>query len=238
MIVVKRGDKVQYDVIRSRRRRRLAITVTDSAQVVVKAPFGISLSTIDAFVVAHDQWICKRISSIRKLPQPLGEHTFAEGDTFLYLGEALSLHLRSGSGGRTYCERDGDRLLVMVNVRARKQAIRQAIVLWYRREGLRLYRELVARWSIALGVPAIPSVQVRAFPKRWGSCSKSGELAFAIRSLMLPYPLVEYLALHETAHLIHFDHGAKFKSTLTSHMPNWRSRQREMASLRLRVSDL
>ncbi len=238
MIVVKRGDKVQYEVIRSRRRRRLALTVTDTAQVVVKAPYGISLSTIDSFVIAHDQWIHNRISVIQQLPKPLPEHTFVEGDTFLFLGETLTLHLWYDSRGRTLCERDGNRLIVKANTRAKERAIKHAIVLWYRHEGLSLYQDLVKRWSSALGVPSCPPIHMRAFPKRWGSCSKSGELAFAIRSLMLPYPLVEYLALHETAHLIHFDHGSDFKSTLTLHMPNWRSRQRKMASLRLRVSDL
>jgi len=234
---VKRPDKVQYEVVRSRRRRRLALTVTDTCSVVVKAPYGITNTAIDSFVHTHEQWIRDRLSHIRSLPKPL-EHTYTEGDSFLFLGKPLTLRLAHGTQGKTSCARVADSLVVNVHVRGGQSAVKGAIEQWYRQEGLKVYRELVTRWTVTLETHHIPSIHIRSFPKRWGSCSKEGELSFAIRSLMLPYHLVEYLALHETAHMIHFNHGSDFRSTLTSHMPDWRTRQREMATLRLKVSNL
>ena len=81
-------------------------------------------------------------------------------------------------------------------------------------------------------------VKIVGYPKRWGSCTHEGDLSFALRSLMLPLPLVRYLALHETLHLYEFNHSRRFKELLDYYMEDWRERQREMASLRRQVASL
>ena len=197
--VVKSEGKVQYELIRSRRRRRLALKITDEGTVVVSAPYRISLADIRRFVDSQTQWIGDRLRNLEQLPQPPGPHTYTDAST---------------------------------------AAVKRSIVSWYRDTGIRLYEGLVAKWIAEIGYDNFQQpilVDMANFPKRWGSCSQKGELRFALRSLLLPLHIVDYLALHEVAHLMHFNHGSDFKRLLDRHMPDWRDRQKEMNRLRLRA---
>lgn len=236
--VVKSEGKVQYELIRSRRRRRLALKITDEGTVVVSAPYRISLADIRRFVDSQTQWIGDRLRNLEQLPQPPGPHTYTDGDAFLFLDSPLGLKIVTAKVRKTTCSHQGDLLVVQAPSHASTAAVKRSIVSWYRDTGIRLYEGLVAKWIAEIGYDNFQQpilVDMANFPKRWGSCSQKGELRFALRSLLLPLHIVDYLALHEVAHLMHFNHGSDFKRLLDRHMPDWRDRQKEMNRLRLRA---
>ena len=237
-IVVESTHKVQYTVIRSRRRRRLALKVTDAGAVEVRASHTVSRKDIDMFVGAHRKWIEKHLDAVMQLPLPVGTHFWTDGDRFLFLGSVLTLRIVSTIGRKTICTRTEDTLEVHCPALAGPAAVRRAIIAWYRKEGLALYEELVSHWAATIGVPEVTGTDITQFPRRWGSCTRKGKLSFALRSLMLPKPLVEYLALHEVAHLVHFNHGTQFRALLDTHMSDWKDRQYHMNRLRLQAENL
>lgn len=237
--VVKTSGKVQYEIIRSRRRRRIALRVLDDGRVVVSSPSHTSIKVIDSFVTSHLDWINQRLQSLEQLPKPLPAHTYADGDVFIFLDQSLILRVLFEPEGKTTCTRQGDSLVVHTTIRTSKATIKRAILMWYRLEGITLYESLVAKWIGEIGVSRFEQpvlVDMASFPKRWGSCSQKGELRFALRSLLLPIAVVDYLALHEVAHLLHFNHGSDFKRLLGHHMPDWKERQKMMNMLRLRTA--
>jgi predicted metal-dependent hydrolase len=67
----------------------------------------------------------------------------------------------------------------------------------------------VRHYCGALNLPT-RSVTVRDTSSRWGSCSASGSLNFSWRLIMAPAFVLDYLAAHEVAHLVHMNHSAKF----------------------------
>lgn len=228
--------KVQYRVIRSKRRRRIALRITDTGDVLACVPYKVPGETIRQFVETHTHWIEQKLQHLDQLPRSHGPHSYEDKDVFYFMEERLELKIIYGKIKKTTCSRQGDKLVVHASSRATPVAIRRAIISWYREEGLHLYEGLVANWLAEIGSTKFKRpilVDMANFPKRWGSCSQKGELRFALRSLLLPRPIVEYLALHEVAHLLHFNHGAEFKRLLDLQMPNWRERQKEMNRLRL-----
>ena len=54
------------------------------------------------------------------------------------------------------------------------------------------------------------SVTLRDTTSRWGSCTAQGALNFSWRLIMAPPFVLDYLAAHEVAHLVHHDHSARF----------------------------
>ena len=240
-IVVKTAGKVQYELIRKTNRRRIALRVTDDARVVVSAPSRTPRTTIDRFVTDHVDWIERKLAAVGSLPKTLPEHTYTDGDRFLVFGEEKILKVQRGGVATTTCKLVEDALVVHARSGAKGSAIGKAITLWYVELGNQVYGELVEKWLGRIGYaganrPVV--VSMASYPKRMGSCSQKGELRFAVRSLMLPLPLVDYLALHEVAHLVHFNHGASFKQLLESCMPDWKLRQHEMSSLRIRTAHI
>jgi predicted metal-dependent hydrolase len=216
----------------------MQLKITDEAQVVVSVPSRTASTRIRKFVEDHIGWIEEKLEFVDKLPKRLPIHTFQTGDVFLFLGEQLKLELSHKQVKRTTCTREGSTLMVSAPANAKEMAVKRAIEMWYRKEGTALYERLVSAWIAELGFHASVLVDIAPFPKRWGSCSHSGELRFALRSLVLPLELVDYLALHETAHLLHFNHGVEFKRLLERHMPSWRERQKRLSELRIRASSL
>jgi len=240
-IVVKTAGKVQYELIRKTNRRRIALRVTDDARVVVSAPSRTPRTTIDRFVTDHVDWIERKLAAVGSLPKTLPEHTYTDGDRFLVFGEEKILKVQRGGVATATCKLVEDTLVVHARSGAKGTAIGKAISLWYVELGNQVYGELVEKWLGRIGYaganrPVV--VSMASYPKRMGSCSQKGELRFAVRSLMLPLPLVDYLALHEVAHLVHFNHGASFKQLLESCMPDWKLRQHEMSSLRIRTAHI
>ena len=73
-------------------------------------------------------------------------------------------------------------------------------------------QDLQAAVSYYCGMLQIPSrpVTVRDTTSRWGSCSASGSLNFSWRLIFAPAFVLDYLAAHEVAHLVHMNHSKKF----------------------------
>lgn len=237
-IVVKSSDKVQYELRRSKRRKHLSLTVSDTGNVVVKAPYRLSKASIDTFVTQHVTWIAKQQALRKRLPPSLDPHTYEDQDEFFFLGKKLVLTIQGLHSGKTFCVLSGQNLLVYRHPRATQIAVKRAVEHWYRDEGLRVLHTLVSQWCTQLGISSVPNLEIRDYRRRWGSCSQTGTISFALRCLMLDVELLDYLALHEVAHLVHFNHGSAFHSVLNQHMPDWRKRKQEMTRLRLMASHL
>jgi len=82
----------------------------------------------------------------------------------------------------------------------------------------------VARFAPVVGAtPA--SVKITGAQKRFGSCSTKGSLCFSWRLMQYPPEAVDYVVVHELAHIRHHDHSRAFWSFVESVMPDYRHRQ-------------
>ncbi|NCB36828.1 MAG: M48 family peptidase [Clostridia bacterium] len=80
-----------------------------------------------------------------------------------------------------------------------------------------------AYWCERLGVKAA-RVTITSAKKRWGSCSSSGNICFSYLLMRCPDAFIDYVALHEAAHLVHRDHSRAFYALIEQHMPDYRER--------------
>ncbi len=88
--------------------------------------------------------------------------------------------------------------------------------------------EMVSRWSEKLSVK-VKRIQLRPMSSKWASCSMEGFLTLSVDILQLPRDLVEYIILHELAHLKIPRHGKAFKLLMGSYMPDWQERHRQLS---------
>lgn len=93
---------------------------------------------------------------------------------------------------------------------------------------------LLARWEAALGVKAA-AWGVKRMRSRWGSCNpQARRIWLSLELARHPAPCLDYVVLHEVAHLVEPGHGTRFKAILERHMPDWKARR---ALLRLHPGD-
>ena len=76
---------------------------------------------------------------------------------------------------------------------------------------------------------ALPEIKFRKMKSRWGSCQPTrGVLTFNSALIHVPERCIEYVVAHELCHFIHPDHSPRFKAELSSLMPDWKARQKEI----------
>jgi predicted metal-dependent hydrolase len=68
-----------------------------------------------------------------------------------------------------------------------------------------------------------PKLSLRIMKTRWGSCSADGKrISLNLRLIAKPIELVEYVCIHECAHLVHHNHSKQFWSLVEKYCPNYR----------------
>lgn len=82
---------------------------------------------------------------------------------------------------------------------------------------------LVAQYAARMGVePA--GITVTGARTRFGSCSPKNRLSFSFRLMEYPMEAIEYVVVHELAHIRHKNHGADFYQEIQLVLPDWRER--------------
>lgn len=95
--------------------------------------------------------------------------------------------------------------------------------LW-RQQAKALLPPLVTQWAQRMGVrPA--AVTVTSARTRFGSCSAKGRVCFSLYLMAYPPEAIEYVVVHELAHLTHHDHSPAFYAEVARYLPDWQARR-------------
>jgi len=169
--------------------------------VLLTMPSRGSLKQAREFAERHAAWIGARLA---RLPRPVA---FAPGSVTPLRGIDHRIVHRPNERGVVWIARDDEGPLICVSGEAPHIARRVADYL--KREARRDLEAAVARHSQRLGV-APRKLSLRDTSSRWGSCSTSGGLNFSWRLILAPPYVLDYLAAHEVAHILHMNHSPLF----------------------------
>ncbi len=224
------GKVVPYRVIRSSRRRTLAIEIDPQAGTTVRANHTASIDMIEKFLLEKSRWVLGHLADIEdKASQPL-KRRYENGEVFHYLGAEYTLGLvpasREFPPGEVRLTGGALEVAVFDDLveHDRVKVVREPLASWYRYQaGLYLPGRLKAFTAI-LGLSE-PRLIIRHQQKRWGSCSPSGELRINLRIMMAPALVIDYVVAHEICHLLVMNHSKRFWSTVEQVMPDYRARR-------------
>ncbi len=80
-----------------------------------------------------------------------------------------------------------------------------------------------AHWSAVMGL--VPTgLKITSARTRFGSCSGKNSLCFSWRLMQYPREAIDYVVVHELAHIRHHDHSPAFYALIERYMPDWRER--------------
>jgi predicted metal-dependent hydrolase len=71
-------------------------------------------------------------------------------------------------------------------------------------------------------------VKINSAKTRWGSCNRKGSVNFTYRLLFVPEELIDYVVVHELAHLKEMNHSDRFWSVVAQTMPDYKERRRQL----------
>ncbi|MEO7743649.1 MAG: SprT family zinc-dependent metalloprotease [Usitatibacter sp.] len=212
----------EYVLLRRRGRRGVGLKVDESG-LTVSAPSTLPVVRIEAVIRESAAWVVKKVGEWRNRQVPRA--AWHDGAMLPFLGGWLVLRLTEG--GRFHAERVGDELLLRTPAGAAEQAIRAAVVTWYRRFALRYLQERVAGHCVRSGIEP-PRLMLSSALARWGSCNTRREVRLTWRLVKAPEALVDYVICHELAHLRHMNHSRAFWAEVERQCPGHRALRKHL----------
>ncbi len=191
------------NVRRHRRARRYTLRIHSATrEVILTMPPRGSVREAKAFAQKHGGWIAARL---RRLPAAA---PFADGAMVPLRGVEHRVVHRAGKRGTVWTEQgeDGELLLCVVGDAPH---VGRRVGDFLRREAQRDLAAASRRAAEMLGV-GVKRISVRDQSSRWGSCSTTGVLSYSWRLILAPPFVLDYLAIHEVAHLVEMNHSPRF----------------------------
>lgn len=201
-----RDRDVPYLLKRSQQRRSIVLSVDESG-LTVSAPWRSTERRILAIIRDAEAWVLKKLETWSGYETR--SQTWTHGDTIRYLGGTLTLHLERQSGATTAVLGEPGELRIRLPDPDNADAVKAATVNWYRRHAQTNFADGIARYTPRLGV-ALPRLLLSNARSRWGSCNAKREVRLNWRLIQAQQPTIDYVVVHELAHLIEMNHSRRF----------------------------
>jgi len=213
---------ISYTLKRSNR-KTVAIHILNGA-VEVRAPLKMPKHDIDRFVKSKAGWIAKRLPLSKERAELRSNFRLTYGDFVTYRGMPYPITERPGD----LVGFDGECFFMPPNLTPEQ----------VKRACIQIYRQLADHFLIkraylfAVIMSALPSdVRINSAKSRWGSCSGKNSVNFSWLLVMADDDLIDYVIVHELAHITELNHSADFWALVEKVIPEYRE-------LRVRLRDL
>lgn len=205
---------LHYQIVRSSKRKKLTITVERDRSVVVHAPEGTADDTIRRVVNSKRQWIFDKLGHPQKyqdLPHAPGKE-LVSGESALFLGRSYRIEIvKTGLSQITLAER------LFVPAPQDDQGVSR-LRSWYITQARQVIIPRVNTHAKQLGVQ-IGEAKIVDSRYRWGSCTVNDNVTFNWRLIKAPMSVIDYVIVHELAHLLETNHTPRFWNIIRAQAP-------------------
>ncbi len=210
------GNTIEYEVRESTDASEPRIDV-DIHTVRVVIPDDTDVQPTD-LLRENAAWVLDKQQQYDAYREQVPDREFAAGEHFSVLGEDRELIVEP----RQNHELDED------SIRLRQSAVEQASVKqvlenFYRQQARSHLRPRVDHYAERMGVE-YRAFELRNQRTRWGSCSTGGTISLNWRLMMAPPDVIDYLVVHELAHLLEQHHGRAFWDIVKEYAPDYKEK--------------
>ncbi|MER6076982.1 SprT family zinc-dependent metalloprotease [Streptomyces sp. NPDC001833] len=216
---------LEIDVVVVPERGGVRLTVERDARITATVPAGLDNTLLVDAVKGRRRWIYDKLEARREDAALRPVKQFVTGEGFLYLGRNYRLKLVDDAPQPVG--------LVQGRLILRRDSLTRAqdeLISWYRTRGHAWLPRRVEPWAERMNAP-LQGVAVRRLGYRWGSCNRDGGVNIHWATMQLPANLVDYVLVHELAHLHKRDHSVEFWSLVSRAMPDYKTRRARLDKL-------
>ena len=203
--------KIDYRIVYSQR-KKITLIVERDRSVVVRAPLGTSEEAIHQAVEAKKFWLYQKINHPQKYPAQRLRREFVSGETIPYLGRNYRLEVTDADLPGVVFQHG-----FLISRRNQPQAA-QLFREWYIARAREHLPARADHFAAALGV-RYNRLLISDLRVRWASCTPQDNLNFNWRILKAPTFVIDYLVVHELAHLLEANHTPRFWNIVAVQVP-------------------
>ena len=207
---------IEYFLSRSKR-KTASIYIERDGRVSILVPQYLTNKEVEQLIERKRKWIYCNLAEWHDLNAAKVQREFVNGEGFLYLGRSYRLKLAENQDcplllkDGFFCLRSGS---------AADVTFRE----FYREKGKQRIPERVAYYQDRMGVQP-KAVKIIDLKNRWASCSPGGNVNFHWKCMMAPATVLDYIVVHELAHLIYPNHTAAFWNEVDKVVPDYQERK-------------
>ena len=217
---------MDYTLTRSKR-RTVALYIRDGA-VEVRAPLRTPKPEIDKFVASKEKWIKGKLEFFRQRAERRQSFSLDYGDTVLCRNRLYQITAKEG----IRVEFDGERFYMPPGLSP--EQIKNSCVQIYRMIAKSELTEKTLDFAKRMSVTTA-AVKIGNAKYRWGSCSAKKSINYSWRLIMADDDLIDYVVVHELAHITEMNHSERFWAIVESVFPDYRERKKRLKELQLRL---
>ena len=217
------GMPVAYLFQRVRRRSIGFVVGPDGLEV--RAPKWVTLKEVELGLQERGEWVLRKWAEMQERQKNIRQIEWREGASLDYLGGPIHLRL-SPENGRS--ELNGQReLLLALPHNAEPSQIRDAVQAWLMREAKDLFETRLNFYAPQMGVQW-RRLSLSNAGSRWGSARIDGAIRLNWRLIHLKPDAIDYVVVHELAHLHEMNHSPAFWKVVASILPDHMARRKEL----------
>ncbi|MBK7862483.1 MAG: M48 family metallopeptidase [Archangiaceae bacterium] len=216
-----RGIKVQ--VVRKAIKNLHLGVYPPNGRVRVAAPMAVSNDAVRLAVIGKLGWIGRQRRKFLKQPRQ-SKREMVSGESHYFMGRRYRLRVIEfeGSAAQGVKKRPA---IIELNVRAGAGTSSREAVLgaWYREKLREVAGPLIEKWQRKLCVEAA-DWGIKRMKTKWGACNaESRRVWLNLELVKSPPECIEYIVVHELAHLVARRHDERFFALMDRHLPGWRA---------------
>lgn len=204
----------EYRLVRCLR-KTVSLQLDAFGVLSVYAPKTLPKKEIDAIVRKKESWIKRKREQLKYVemslpPERLHSYSFylfgepclieeTDEDKIRYDGESKKLYLPKTQG-------------------------KAEIAAWLKELAYCVMQPITEKWANIMGVN-YTALKIKDVKSYWGACSRKDEIYYVFRIMYAPYECMEYLAIHELAHIRHKNHSRWFWAEVKKYCPDWYERR-------------
>ncbi|MFY9127059.1 MAG: SprT family zinc-dependent metalloprotease [Limnohabitans sp.] len=217
------GMRVNYLFQRVRRRSIGFVVGPDGLEV--RAPKWVTLKEVELGLQERGEWVLRKWAEVQERQKNIRQIEWADGACLDYLGTSIRLRL-SPEVGRSELH-EGIELRLALPLNAEASQIRDAVQAWLMREGRALFEARLNFFAPQMGVQW-RKLSLSNAGSRWGSARIDGAIRLNWRLIHLKPDAIDYVVVHELAHLREMNHSPAFWKVVAEILPDHVERRKAL----------
>ena len=223
------NGQVAVQIIR-KKIKNVHLKVFRSLEVVLSVPMTVPDDWIDSFLNDHIEWIDSQITKYKKASGYNNLSNIRSGSSTQLLGKDVRVYREASLISRV--EQDEKRVVIFMKDTNDEDQAQKLFDEWWRKTAINIYQtemeNLFQKIFKKYGLHQ-PQIMVRKMKTLWGSCTPAkNKITLNEYLLKADVRCIQYVILHELAHLIYPNHSKEFYDFITIHMPDWKERKKQL----------
>lgn len=200
-------------------------------RVTLVAPTATRLDVARAYAISKLGWIRKQQSKLRNQARETPRQFVTRESHYLW-GRRYLLTV-AHADARPHVRLDHRRITLTVRPGSSAEKRAEVVHEWHKSLLHKVVPTLIRKWEAKLGVQ-VTRYFLQRMKTRWGGCNhRAGHIRLNTELVKKPKDLLEYIIVHEMAHLLEPTHSERFTALLDRHYPTWREARAELNELPL-----